>query len=254
MIEESKSRVLCDYLQSRGIVKVDSFSESPDENERITDNKAYEHLGVISEFHSKLLGDKGYIENLVQNRTGNMVGKYKIGIKKLKRDMYNIYDNGAQNEFEEVLLKYGEAYIKRGDKCINRIMSSDYMGIIERSMNKNEICIGNAGFSNIRKTENLEVIDIDSCCLNIVEEDAVYFLCRLREKGYKLYYKGLVHEFCKLEGLGIKNAELIFAMLSYPREFIKCCDRYRYEKKDWTAEKYANALNRAIVRDGESLI
>lgn len=254
MIDDSKNRILCDYLKSRGIIKVDGFEKMPDENKKVTDNMAYEHLKVISEFHSRLLGDKGYVENLVQNRTGNTVEKYKMGIRKLKRDVYNIYNNGAKNEFEEMLLKNGETYIRRGDKCINRIMSSDYMGTIERSMKKNEVCIGRTGFDNIRKAENIEIIDINSCCLNIVEEDAVYFLCKLRRKGCKIYYKGLVHEFCKSEGLGVLNSDLIFAMLSYPWEFVKCCNRYRYEKKDWTAEKYVEALDRAIAKDGESFI
>lgn len=248
-------KIVSEYLSQHNIFHVAKFQgESLGKKTALSDNKVSEHLKVLSEFHKNVLGDKGYVGNIIDNRIGKTVEKYKIGTKKAKRDIYKICEKSPENEFEKLLYKYGDIYVKRGEKCINRVMSLGYMDIITRSMEKNEICIGNTGFDNIRKTDRIEVIDLRSCCFNIVEEDAFDFLVKLKRKGEKLFWRGLVQEYCKYEGLNCQSMDFILALMSYPWEFIKCCNRYRSLKKDWPADKYSQALTRAMERDGESLI
>lgn len=252
---EDNEKIISIYLNQHNIYQVEEFQyEYPQKQSKISDDSVLEHLKVLSEFHNSILGDKGYVGNIIDNKIGKTMEKYKIGTKKIKRDIKKFEVNSPSNAFEELLVNYGDTFVKRGEKCINRIMSIGYMSIIGRSMERNEICIGNSGFNNLRKTNRIEVIDISDCCFNIVEEDAFDFLVKLKRKGEKLFWRGLVQEYCKYEGLSCQSMDFILALMSYPWEFVKCCNRYRTSKKGWSEDRYTQALIRAMERDGESLI
>jgi hypothetical protein len=86
------------------------------------------------------------------------------------------------------------------------------------------------------------------------EMDIVYFLGKVKRKGIKVDFDGLIREFCEVEALDINSINFIRAIISYPYEFIRCCNRYREKSKDWTEDEYVSRLEKAIVLDGKSLI
>jgi hypothetical protein len=57
-----------------------------------------------------------------------------------------------------------------------------------------------------------------------------------------------------MEELKKSSERFMLAALSYPTEFMKICDRYRYDKKEWNEEEYEAGLMRAIEKDGQSLL
>ena len=168
--------------------------------------------------------------------------------------MDNFEKSGGSNKFEDLVLRYGDIYLDRANNCMNIININDYIGLILRSMKRTEMCLGNTYFNNLRKINNLEVINVEGCCYNMVEIDLVNLLAKVKRRGVDIDFNSCVKDFCDLESLDINSFNFILAMISYPYEFVKCCNRYREGIKQWTTEQYTEKLQKAMVADGDSLI
>lgn len=254
MIRHELYKAFIDFLSSKNIKVIENENNELAILDNAREEEILNQLYIISEFHKKVMGYKGYMGLRLDNKTGRTVEQFKIGIKRLKRYLKNIRLNSASSDFERKLLKIGFEYTKRADKCISEIMNSDYLNILERSMKRTEICIGNPNFNNLYKTENaIEVCSLNKCSHNIVEMDCFCLLVKYRKTNLKLNYKDLVNKYCEYEGLNENSSRFILALLSYPYEFIRCCDRYREKSKDWSEEEYMQRLEKAILKDGEVL-
>lgn len=254
MIRDELYKSFLDFLWSKNI-KVLEYMEN--ESVLLEDTKEEEivnQLYLISEFHKKTMGYKGYLGLRLDNKTGSTIEQYKVNIKRLKRYLKNIRLNSASSNFERKLLKVGFDYIKRAENCISEIMNLGYMDIIERSMKRTEICLGITTFDNLNITEGiLEVNSLRKCCYNNIEMDCFYFLSKFRKRNLKLDYKDMINKYCEYEDLDEKSSRFILVLLSYPYEFMKCCKRYRERSKDWSEEEYEERLEKAILKDGEVL-
>lgn len=238
------------FLKSRGIVISPGFEESVFYYD-VDETKALEQLYAIGEFHINTMGYRDIVERNFENRTGKLIEQYKFCLKKTKRLFKVLSEKGAENKFEEMLLACGNDFISSAESSLKDVSRSGYIDIIKRSMKRGEICLENTGFSNIRKREQLEVVNINNCSYNILEIDAYNFLSKLKRKDVKLDYSYLVKQFCKYEGLKEESDEFIMALLRYPYNFMRCCNRYKDNKKDWTIEEYVMRMNKARIKDKE---
>lgn len=244
-----------DYMIFKGIKNVDVIQFNPGNiDENITKELVIEQFRAIYAFHEKSLGFNGYLRNRLNNNTGKIIEEYKIHIKKLTRDINKIKRDEPKNSFEELILKHGDEVINRGEMCIRAAYHSDYIEIIKRSMRRCEICLGNTDFKNLQKNKYVEVVSFEDCSYNMVEMDCFLLLNKLKRKGGNLDYKRLVNEFCYIEGLEDTSSKFIIALISYPHEFMKCCNRYREGKKQWPQDRFSEKLIKALSQDGDSLI
>jgi hypothetical protein len=245
-----------EFLKDKGIVKVESFDKEQRLGYRIITKDMIEaQLKAIGEFHNRTMGFRGYLSNRLENYTGKKVEECKVYLKKLKRDVRKLHNEGTQNHVEELILKYSDDFIKRAEDCITNIYAQDYYGLINRSMKRIEICIGDGFHTNLRDNgKTIELINIDSAGYNMIECDAVNYFLKLKKKGLELEWRDLISQFCDYEELGIDSQEFIISLVSFPHEFMRSTNRYRYRKKDWTEEEYAENLIDAVERDGESLL
>ncbi|WP_291632715.1 hypothetical protein [Clostridium sp.] len=244
-----------DYMMFKGIKNVDKI-ESKYENieSNITEELLIEQFGAIYAFHEKSLGFNGYLRNRLNNNTGKVIEEYKISIKKLACDINKIKRDEPKNSFEELIIKYGNEVINRGEECIREVYQTDYIGIITRSMRRSEICLGNTGFQNLRKNDFIEVVNFEDCNYNMVEMDCFLLLSKLKRKGAELDFHKLIKEFCYIEGLDSSSSKFLIALISYPREFMRCCNRYRQGKKEWHKDRFSEKLIKTLIQDGDSLI
>lgn len=241
------------YLQSKGIYRVENFSEKikyKDINMEVIKNQVY----IISEFHAKTLGYTGYMNKRLSNNIGRVVEQHKVNIKKFNRNLKKIQQNGADNELDKILLKNGELYLERAQKCIENIYKNDYIDLIMRSTKRVEMCVGNTYFNNLRKLQNIQVKDIEGCCYNMVEMDLAYFLNKVKRKGLEVDFHSLINEFCSLEDLNTSSAKFILAIISYPYAFMKWCSKYRDKNENFNEKEFYLKLQKAIKEDGNSLI
>ena len=243
-----------DYMMFKDVKKVDIIElKYKNIDVDIIEKLIIEQFGIIYDFHQKSLGFNGYLRNRLNNNTGKAIEEYKMSIKKLAFDIDNIKIDEPKNSFEELIIKYGEETINRGEACISKVYHSDYIEIITRSMRRTEICLGNTDFQNLRKSNFIEVVSFEDCAYNMVEMDCFFLLSKLKRKGVKLDFERLVNEFCYIEGLDTNSSQFLIALLSYPHEFMKCCNRYREGKKEWQEGRFSEKLVKALIQDGDSL-
>lgn len=240
------------YLNSKGINCVEKFDNLDKDN--ISDSKIKDQICFISEFHIKTNGYTEHMNKRLSNEIGKTVEQYKIYIKRLDKQLKELIEKGPNNDFEKLLLNHGYSYLARAKNSIETILRNDYIDLITRSMKKVEMCLGNTYFTNLRKINNLEIIDINGCCYNMVEMDLCYFLSKIKKKRKNVDFYSLILDFCKSESLEQNSCKFILSIISYPYEFIKCCNRYRDKSKNWSIDEYVLKLQRAIIADGESLI
>jgi len=223
-------------------------------NVDISEGLIIDQFEAIYAFHEKSLGFNGYLRNRLNNDTGKVLEEYKIYIKRLSGDINKIKRDRPNNSFEELIIKYGEKVIKRGEACIRAVYQTDYIGIIKRSMKRGEICLGNMDFQNLRKNDYIEVVSFKDCSYNMVEMDCFVFLGKLRRKGLQLDFRSLAREFCYIEGLDTCSSEFLIALISYPHEFMRCCNKYRESKNREQEENLSRKLLKALTQDGDSLL
>ncbi len=241
------------YLESRGISIVSSF-EQKIVNAPLCKQEIDHQLHTINELHEKVIGMTGYSGGRIQNNTGKKVEQYKIYIKKLKREIKRINSDGVSCEFERVLMEKAPENLERAEICVKEIYDNGYYKLIERSMKRNEVCLGNTYVDNLVKDRSIMIKSLKKFCYNMVEFDVIYFLSKIKKRNGSIFMKDAIEEFCRLEGLDKNSERFILAALSYPIEFMKICDGHRYGKKNWSDEEYSKRLMSALGKDGEFLL
>jgi len=221
---------------------------------RILEEKVINQIHIINEVHKLSCGFNGYLRKRINNHTCKLIEDDKIQLKKFRRSLEKIKDNGPIDRVEEIVLERGDRVLARGEKVIDTIMNNDYMELVARSMDNVEICLTNVDFDNLGKSETIEIVNFDDIAYNMVEMDCYYFLVKLKRKGFKVDFNKCIDEFCQLEGLGESSKVFIRALLSYPYEFIKIYEKYKKNKKSWNEEEYIRRLLNGIKEDEMSLI
>ncbi|OFI06170.1 spore coat protein S [Clostridium acetireducens DSM 10703] len=230
-----------DYLKCNEIQIVDNFKYI----NNITEDSVYNQLSTIKQFHVISTKYANYNKNIFKSSIGKIVENNKVSLKKVKRFLKNI--KYPKNDFEEFLLSISDEYISKAEICINEIYNSKYINLIKRSMNRNELCLGNTYFNNLRNYKGaIQITNLNKCSYNMVEIDCYYLLNKLRKKGFKFPWEKLADEFCNIENLSKYSSNFIIALMSYPYEFMKYCNRYRLNKKNWTSKKYMIKLKKSL--------
>lgn len=246
-----------EYMILKGIKnaeKIEFEFKYKDTNVNITEGQIINQFGAIHDFHEKSMGFNGYLRNRLNNNTGRVIEEYKVSNKKIATDINNIKSNGPKNSFEQLIIKYGDKFINRGQECIREVYKSNYIEIITRSMRRTEICLGNTDFKNLRKSNFVEVVSFEDCNYNMVEMDCFFLLSRLKRKAVKLDFQKLVKEFCYIEGLDSSSSKFLLALISYPYEFVKCCNKYRAGKNKWNEEKFPEKLIKTLIKERDFLL
>lgn len=237
-----------EYVVRKGIRIVNS-NEKNELRIKINEEHIINQLHLISEFHSKAMGYDNYIGHKLEDKRGRTVEEYKIYTKKVKREFEVIKEKTELNSFEKLFIKYAEGYLDKAQNCIDTIYESGYLELIRRSMNRVEVCLSDTYFTNLRKNDQIEILNLQGCCYDMIELDAVYFLMKIKKKFNMLNLRELINKFCELENLNWKSQKFIEALLLYPYEFMKCFMKYKKNNGYLKEEKYRLRLEKIIVGD-----
>lgn len=251
---EIKNSVFKEYIISKGIRICECFEDGKVNLQSVSQEKINNQLCLLKEFHNRAAGYTGYSRERIKTCTGKNIEKYKIDVKKAQKDLKSMETEVEEDSFREFLLECMDKNIKRAEKCLKLIYENGYINLIMRSMKKGEICIGSSSFDNIRFTDTIEVISLEDCSFNMIENDAVYLLRKIKRKGNKVDYNNSVEEFCRTEGLYEGSRIYILSLLTYPYEFMKYYNRFRERKKSLTSLEWKHKFVKAMMMDGESLI
>lgn len=220
----------------------------------ITEHKILEQIDAIYSFHKVALKCTEIESKAIPNKIGKVVERYKMRIKNLNRDIKAFKGNSSVNQFENMVLQSSNSYLKRAERCIDIVNQCNYISLIKRSMRRFEICLGNTYFDNIRKNSQVQINSLKKCSYNMLEMDGVYLINKLKRSSSTVELENVINYFCDLEGFDRDSNNFIKALVSYPHEYMKCCERYRLAKKKWDINDYVVSLNRAMKKDGNSIL
>lgn len=241
-----------EYIKDKGINIVDDIEWKKN---GVTKEKFKQHIYTLKEFHNRAKGYDMYLVSKLCNDTGKLVEGYKINNKRLKKDLDRIRANEPANTFEELLVSIGDRYLKRAEVCVECMLDSDYFELIKRSMDNVEICLVNIDFNNIRFNSNsIEVVDSSHCSYDMLEVDCIRVMNKLKKSSINIDYREFIKYFCHIEKLGENSERFISAAVSYPCEFIRCCNRYREKSRKWTNKRFKKRLIKAVEQDINILI
>jgi hypothetical protein len=236
------------YLEAKRIIKISSFSYQI-RTKDIDAVRIYNQLKVINEFHNRTLGYTGYMNKRLNNNLGRTIEQYKMYIKWLKRDLEEIKISYDKSEFKRIVGEVGKGYLEKAKKCIENIYENNYLCLLKRSMSRNEVCLKNISFNNLRMVQDtIEVINLDGCCYNMVEMDAVGLLKRLRRKSVDIDTYDVISNYCNISHLDKDSLEFMLSILNYPYEFMKCCNKYRYRINSLPEKVYIDELKKIISK------
>ncbi|MCW6076717.1 spore coat protein CotS, partial [Clostridium sporogenes] len=131
------------YLKSKDINIIEDFKDDHRQLNNLSEELVTEQLKAISFFHKKTLGNKSYIRGGIKNKTGIIIEKYKLDLKKTNKYVRNLKDKKSNNtDLEKLILDYMPKYINRAEKVIENIYENGYSNLVWRSMERKEICLG----------------------------------------------------------------------------------------------------------------
>ncbi|WP_242946841.1 spore coat protein [Clostridium haemolyticum] len=184
MTDMSKDPFL-NYMEKKGVIQREFQEKMFIKNCEIEEN-IINQLHIISEFHKRSMGYNDYIGHRLEDKRGRTIEQYKVYLKRVNREYKDIKQNSPRNDFEKILLQYGEEYLKKAERAIKVIYENGYLEIIKRSMKRNEICLGNTYFNNLRKIKFIETLNLEKCFYDLVEIDAANFLKKTYKKEVKI--------------------------------------------------------------------
>lgn len=190
-----------------------------------------------------------------QSTIGKDIEGYKVQLKRLKKNYYELLDKLDKNEVDKVLLSEGKRMLQKGNEAIKYIYEHGYLTVIERSMNREEICIGRADAGNLRiNGDNIEIGQAKGMTYDLVEEDLYRYIKRLQRKEISIKEEELIKIFVHSSHLSFNSIYYLKGLCTYPRDFLKEWDKYIKNKKNKPMEEYMANLKRTMKYENKNFI
>ncbi len=221
-----------EYLNIREITIIGQYFSY----DRNTDKKdIISQINLIVELHKILIGCNFNGISRIKSTIGKEVEDYKVQIKKLQKHYDYVANEHFPNEVDKLILSNGKTMLNQAKEALNYIYGHDYFGVIKRSMNREEICIGKVDRNNLRKNEGkIEIGTIKGMTYNLVEEDVYNYIKKLQRKQFDIDKEELIKLFVHGSHLSFNSFDYLRGLCSYPRDFLKIWERYRDIKKENT--------------------
>lgn len=200
----------------------------------------------LSMFHKKVIGYDGQLLRV----TGKEIENYKDDIRKLKNIKKTISAKEHLNELDVYFGEQCERYIAKGEKYMSIMYSSGFREILERSLKRREVCIGEKSDIELKNDKILEVSDISECCYDFLEMDAIRLLMKSKKHNSLLELSYAAEKYCNFENLSPCSYEFILAAVCYPYEIIHHMDKYpKVDEDEVLRKKFLNSLKKLIKED-----
>lgn len=240
-----------EYLNIKGITIIGQYF-SYDKN--IDKKDIISQINLIVELNKTLIGCNFNGLSRIKSTIGKEVEEYKVQIKKLQRHYDYIVSKSCTNQVEKLILSDGKMMLKKAKEALNHIYEHDYFGVIKRSMNREEICLGKVDRNNLRKNDkNIEIGTIKAITYNLVEEDLYNYIKKLQRKEFDIDEEELIKVFVHGSHLSFNSFDYLRGLCSYPKDFFKTWERYRDRdsRKEKTNQIYHD-INMYSVKDKDS--
>lgn len=167
---------------------------------------AREYINTINELHHIFLKEDNKIRFKFRNDIWKMVQTFKLWNRRSKRININ-------NKFFSLAMEASK-------KSLNSIESIDYISLIKRAMEREEVCTGRIYYEVKEGDKKVFITNLDNIKFNMREDD--YYTYFKKIKGiYKNELNDLIKETVEKEELDFKSYVYIKALIEYPYNSMK---------------------------------
>lgn len=198
----------------------------------IDEKKVMEQIMIIQNAHKILSGYNCYGITRINSTIGKRVEHIKVMTKRLRKDLERRQKYKDINLMDKFILSNGNKILSKAEKGIQELKDINYIGIIGRSMKKNEIALGRADEKNLKVTAALEIGTLKNISYNVVEEDIYDYLKRVRIKNKKIPLEKCVNKYVESSYLSEDSRYYIDILLMIPYGTLSLWYRYAYGRKE----------------------
>ncbi len=176
-------------------------------------------IDVIIKLQNVLMGYHSIEKNSILSEIGKRVDRLIVINKKLENAI-------SKNDF------YGRLVLARTKIELDKLDKLYLENIYKRGMNKDEMCIEKVDEANLRVTEKVEVGKIKKISFNIIEEDFINYLLKIKKRFNKDDLVSYSEEYVKKNNLSKESFDYINCIVNIPHESIKYLYKNRFNLND----------------------
>lgn len=231
-----KEITLEQYLNEKDIY-IQGFNFKPYINE-----DEYMQVEVLAYVHRALMSYPEPTGIGILSTLGKLQEEYRVLYKRFKRCYEEVRENGTYNIIEEFIKDNGSKIIEKAKGSLENVDYISYIDMIKRSMVRNEMTLGKVDGTNLRVVDRIEIGTIKKISYNLIEEDVIEYILRLRKKREAIDEGKLINKFIYASRLDFTSEEYIKNLLKFPVFTLKEIDKYRLNKRELSEEVYYKLL------------
>lgn len=161
----------------------------------------------------------------VQVSWGKLLLKSKNCVIGMKRFINKARSNMSNEDFDRLIIKYGEMYLKRAEEAYKMLKESKYITMVEESMKKSQLCIGSfSGKRLVASESEIQLMYMDRCCYDLSCTDVARVIVKC--KNNPLWCKRFIDAYINKNYLSQDELLVIYCMILSDDGVYKLCKRY----------------------------
>lgn len=179
---------------------------------------------------------------------GKWMEVFNTRLKEVLDFKMKIEEKSKKTEFDFKYKNMISDEIKRGERAIENLKSTNYIEKMKEEIKKNGFCHHDYAHHNVLISKNQEVtiIDFDYCILDTHLHDLSSLLIRKMKNGkwdlksaiYILDIYNSIYTVLK------DDIQIMAAFIEFPQEFWQIGIQYYWERQPWEEENFMSRLNR----------
>lgn len=206
-------------------------------------------ISLIADIHEK--GEKILDLSIKNRKEDSLIDKYKKKIISLKKIKEWVSEYECKDEFDKTFLNNVDRYLINIEEAIDILKCSDYE--IDMEANKKvTICHNDLIEHNfLIDNENMSLIDFDYVTIDLRSVDIADIIVKGIKNSYFEYKKAkrAIDIYDAQDSLMDNEYKYIYAMITYPKDFVSIIENYYYKRKMWEYQTYINRLNNKLELD-----
>lgn len=190
-------------------------------------------------------------EVIEQNSNKIILNEYINDLQTIEEFKLRVSKYKYKNKFDSLFLGQVDKSILEMNNAMDLLQNSDYEKIYFQN-DKKVLCHNDLAHHNfILDDKFVNLIDFDYCDINIRINDIYNFTSKvLKTVLYdKEVISNIINSYNSISNLDKKEIDILFALLSYPKDFTTIVKSYYLKEKQWEEEIFENRLEDKIELD-----